>query len=151
LELANIKTNQKMQGRSFAKMLDGTKIKDWRQSMYYHYYEFPFWHHVQPHYGIRTERYTLAHFYYNIDVWELYDNLKDPDQVKNVINDPRYIQIIADLKSQLRILQKQYDDDKSLDEYRWITDKDFGRIQNKGNDENVDKIIYGDRDTDHKP
>ena len=95
-----------MQGKSFAKMLDGSKNKKWRQSMYYHYYEYPFWHHVQPHYGIRTERYTLAHFYYNMDVWELYDNQKDPDQVHNVINDPAYADVVKDLKIQLLELKK---------------------------------------------
>ena len=37
---------------------------------------------------LELEKYTLAHFYYNIDVWELYDLEKDPNQVNNVINDP---------------------------------------------------------------
>ncbi|MGV8094344.1 MAG: sulfatase/phosphatase domain-containing protein [Mangrovibacterium sp.] len=28
------------------------------------------------HYGIRTERYKLIHFYYNIDEWELIERNK---------------------------------------------------------------------------
>ena len=71
LELAGISTTQKMQGTSFVPVLEGNTPKDWQDAMYYHYYEFPFWHHVQPHYGIRTQKYTLAHFYYNIDVLSL--------------------------------------------------------------------------------
>jgi arylsulfatase A-like enzyme len=142
LEIAGIKTNQPMQGKSFAKMLDGSKNKKWRQSMYYHYYEYPFWHHVQPHYGIRTERYTLAHFYYNMDVWELYDNQKDPDQVHNVINDPAYADIVKDLKIQLLELKKVYKNDKSLDDYRKITDTNFGLINGDNKSEyNVQDII----------
>ena len=142
LEVAGIKTTQPMQGKSFVPMFDGKAPKDWRQSMYYHYYEWPFWHHVQPHYGIRTARYTLAHFYYNIDKWEFYDNKKDPEQVYNAIADPRYTAIIADLKSQLKQLQKTYGDDKGLEEFRKITDMDFGRLNGtEGGEENVEDII----------
>lgn len=144
LELAQIDTQEKMQGKSFANILYGKTPKDWRQSMYYHYYEWPFWHHIQPHYGIRTDRYTLAHFYYNIDQWELYDNLKDPDQMHNVIHDPRYTAIVADLKSQLKDLQKTYHYDLPIDEYRKITDTDFGKLNNRhGAEENVDDILNG--------
>lgn len=128
LEVAGIKTDHNMQGRSFASMLDGVTPDDWRQSMYYHYYEFPFWHHVQPHYGIRTEKYTLAHFYYNIDKWELFDLEKDPSQMNNVIDDPAYKEVVMDLKNQLKSLQEQYAEDANLDHYREITDRDFGSI-----------------------
>jgi arylsulfatase A-like enzyme len=128
LEVANVKTDQVMQGRSFATMLDGTTPENWRQSMYYHYYEFPFWHHVQPHYGIRTEKYTLAHFYYNIDKWELYDLEKDPSQMNNVMDDPAYKEVIIDLKSQLTQLQNNYTEDRNLEVFREISDRDFGSI-----------------------
>jgi arylsulfatase A-like enzyme len=138
LDLANIKSKTKMQGKSFASMLAGKTPKDWRQSMYYHYYEYPFWHHVQPHYGIRTQRYTLAHFYYNIDKWELYDLQKDPEQLHNVIDDSIYADVIRSLKLQLKQLQKEYDDNKTLEEYRKISDTDFGSIEK---DIDVKKIL----------
>ncbi len=128
LDVAGIKTDHETQGKSFAAALDGTSPDNWRQSMYYHYYEFPFWHHVQPHYGIRTQDYTLAHFYYNIDQWELYDLKKDPKQMNNVIEDPAYAEVVTELKKELSDLQKHYSDDHTLDEYRQISDKDFGRI-----------------------
>ena len=149
LDVAGIKTREPMQGRSFAPALQGKPLENWRQSMYYHYYEFPFWHHVQPHYGIRTDRYTLAHFYYNIDQWELYDLQKDPQQVKNLIDDPAYQEVIASLKQELKALQQHYDEDQTLDEFREITDTDFGSIVNdpeKG--ENVEEIIRGKKKTD---
>ncbi len=128
IEVAGLDTDSKMQGKSFASMLVGDTPMDWRQSMYYHYYEWPFWHHIQPHYGIRTDRYTLAHFYYNIDKWELYDNVKDPDQMHNVINDPRYTRIIGGLKTQLKSLQNEYQNDLTLESFRKVTDTNFGRI-----------------------
>jgi len=144
LDVCGVKTQKEMQGESFATLLDGKTPKNWQQSMYYHYYEFPFWHHVQPHYGIRTQGYTLAHFYYSVDKWELYDLKKDPDQVNNCINDPAYKDTIAQLKAQLADLQKQYGDDLTLDEYRAISDKDFGHIvKNENESERVEGIING--------
>ena len=144
LELANIDTTQKMQGESFVPILEGDTPNDWKQAMYYHYYEFPFWHHVQPHYGIRTQKYTLAHFYYNIDVWELYDLEKDPQQMNNVINDPQYASVVSELKEQLKDLMKDSKNDKSLEEFRKITDTDFGSIVDKKDDEtSVQDILTG--------
>ena len=135
LDLAQIDTDQKMQGRSFKSVLKGSTPKDWEQAMYYHYYEFPYWHHVQPHYGIRTQKYTLAHFYYNIDVWELYDLEKDPTQMNNIIDNPEYATIISDLKVQLKGLMTKSGNDKSLADFRTITDTDFGSIVDKKDDE----------------
>ena len=142
LELAGIKTTQKMQGTSFVPVLEGNTPKDWQEAMYYHYYEFPFWHHVQPHYGIRTQKYTLAHFYYNIDVWELYDLEKDPNQMNNIYNDPNYTSTITELKAKLKNLMIKYENDKSLVDFRKITDTDFGRIvDNIKDEESVQEIL----------
>ncbi len=143
LEMANIPNAQSMQGKSFANLLNGKKLKNWRQSMYYHYYEFPFWHHVQPHYGIRTERYTLAHFYYNIDQWELYDLENDPQQMINRINEEAYQEVVTELKGELKKLMQHYDNDEALQEFREISDKDFGRIVTRPDEqENVQDIIH---------
>ena len=142
LELAGITTTQKMQGTSFVPVLEGNTPKDWQDAMYYHYYEFPFWHHVQPHYGIRTQKYTLAHFYYNIDVWELYDLEKDPSQMNNIYSDPNYASTIAELKVKLKNLMIKYENDKSLVDFRKITDTDFGRIvDNIKDEESVQEIL----------
>ena len=142
LELAGISTTQKMQGTSFVPVLEGNTPKDWQDAMYYHYYEFPFWHHVQPHYGIRTQRYTLAHFYYNIDVWELYDLEKDPGQVNNIYKDPNYAEVTAELKEKLKNLMIKFEDNKSLADFRKITDTDFGRIvDNIKDEESVQQIL----------
>lgn len=141
LAAAGIRTEQPMHGRSFLPTLAGQELKKWRDGVYYHYYEFPFWHHVQPHYGIRTDRYTLAHFYYNIDQWELYDLESDPDQVVNQIDNPEYASVVKQLKKELYDLQKEYGNALSLDEFREISDRDFGRITGKSDDENVESII----------
>ncbi|MGK0307064.1 MAG: arylsulfatase A-like enzyme [Urechidicola sp.] len=144
LDLANIDTNQKMQGQSFKSVLKGNTPADWQKGMYYHYYEFPYWHHVQPHYGIRTQKYTLAHFYYNIDIWELYDLEKDPKQINNIIADPQYANTISNLKIQLKELMKKSENNKSLADFRMITDTDFGSIVDKKDSEtSVQDVLTG--------
>ena len=101
--------------------------------MYYHYYEYPYYHHVQPHYGIRTERYKLIHFYYDIDKWELYDLQKDPNELNNLISSDKYADIISNLKSELYNLKENYGNNLSIEELRFISDNDFGGLEsNKG-------------------
>ena len=101
--------------------------------MYYHYYEYPYYHHVQPHYGIRTERYKLIHFYYDIDQWELYDLQSDPNELNNLIDNDKYANIISKLKYELYNLKKNYGNNLSLEELRFISDNDFGGLEsNKG-------------------
>ena len=101
--------------------------------MYYHYYEYPYYHHVQPHYGIRTDRYKLIHFYYDIDEWELYDLNNDPNELNNLIGNEKFVDIISTLKSELYNLKEIYGNDLSLEELRFISDNDFGGLEsNKG-------------------
>ncbi|NVJ89068.1 MAG: sulfatase [Flavobacteriaceae bacterium] len=129
LEMAGVEIPKEVQGNSFYKQLQGKENKDWRQSMYYHYYEYPFWHHVQPHYGIRTERYKLIHFYYDVDLWEFYDLEKDPSEMNNLINSKEHEALIAKLKKDLNQLRKEYKNNMSLEELRAISDKNFGGLE----------------------
>ena len=50
----------------------------------------------------------------------------------NLINDPIYNDVIKEMKLELKNLQIEYGDDKSLDEFRSITDANFGHIGGKG-------------------
>lgn len=123
LDMAGVKIPDEMQGESFAPLLNGEGVEQWRDAIYYHYYEYPKWHHVQPHYGIRTDRYKLIHFYYDIDVWELYDLQEDPNELSNLYNDPEHSALIASLKDELKQLQVLYGDNISLEEMRQETSK----------------------------
>lgn len=112
LDLAGIEVPQEMQGRSLKPILEssGKVPKDWRKAVYYHYYEYPGWHSVKRHYGIRTEQYKLIHFYYDIDEWELYD-LKGPTtECKNLINDPAYSHVKSQMMDLLDKTSKEYRD-----------------------------------------
>lgn len=110
LDLAGAPIPEDMQGVSFLPLLKGEKPADWRKSLYYHFYEFPAEHMVKRHYGVRTERYKLMHFYYDIDEWELYDLQEDPHEMNNLYGKPGYEKITEDLKEELVRLQTQYKD-----------------------------------------
>ena len=96
-----------MQGRSLVPIFKGQTPEDWRRSVYYHYYEFPGAHSVRRHYGVRTERHKLIHFY-KLDEWELYDLEKDPNELLSVYSDPAYAGTAAKLKTELTRLRKLY-------------------------------------------
>jgi arylsulfatase A-like enzyme len=111
LDFAGLPTPPDMQGRSIRKILQGKTPRDWRKSMYYHYYEYPAVHSVKRHYGIRNRRYKLIHFYHDIDEWELYDLVKDPKEMNNIYNDPANSKLIKELKTELKLLRTKYKDD----------------------------------------
>ena len=110
LDYASARVPEDMQGVSLRPLLQGRTPGDWRKAMYYHYYEYPAVHSVKRHYGIRTERYKLIHFYNDIDEWELYDLKNDPDEVRNVYSDPAYADTVKQLTAELKQLRVKYKD-----------------------------------------
>ncbi len=111
LDYAGIHNPIGMQGKSLRSLTRGQRPKDWRTSMYYHYYEYPQgWHFVKRHYGIRTKRYKLIHFYDDIDAWEFFDLLKDPGEINNAYNDPAYKDVIEKTKQELMKLRQEVGD-----------------------------------------
>lgn len=64
LDLAGISKPKELPGRSLTPIFKaGDKVKGWRNSIYYHYYDYPTYHMVRKHDGVRTDRYKLIHFY----------------------------------------------------------------------------------------
>jgi arylsulfatase A-like enzyme len=116
LEMAGADIPKDLQGRSLVPLLKGTTPADWRKEIYYHYYEYPSVHMVPRHYGIRTERYKLMHFYQFGAEWEFYDLEKDPDELLNVYDDPAYQTQVEEVRKQLVQLQAAYEDDSDLSE-----------------------------------
>ncbi|TKG90430.1 DUF4976 domain-containing protein [Puteibacter caeruleilacunae] len=115
LDLAGVDIPGDIQGESLKPLLFKDPVDSWRNSIYYHYYEYPGGHMVKRHYGIRTDRYKLIHFYNDIDQWEFYDLEEDPTEMNNLINSTKHQNIITTLKEQLHKLQIKYDDlDKTI-------------------------------------
>ena len=110
LDFAGVPVPDDMQGESLRKILQDKTPGDWRKSMYYHYYEYPGAHSVKRHYGVRTHRYKLIHFYNDIDEWELYDLKKDHREMKNIYGNPAYADIVTELRVELKRLREKYKD-----------------------------------------
>jgi arylsulfatase A-like enzyme len=108
LQYAGAKVPADMQGASVKNVLDEKKPLDWRENVYYHYYEKLYG--LSAHYGLRTDRYKLIHFYDPVDSWELYDLKEDPNEMKNLYKEPKHAQLIAKLKAELKKQQIKYQD-----------------------------------------
>ncbi len=109
LDMCGINIPDDMQGESFSELAEtGKTPKDWRKSLYYHYYEFPGFHSVRAHEGVKMERYKLLNFYKE-NKWELYDLKNDPTEMNNIYYRPGNEKIKTILKKELSKLQKKYD------------------------------------------
>ncbi|AKJ64118.1 sulfatase [Kiritimatiella glycovorans] len=113
LEIAGAPVPDDMQGRSLVPLLKGRTPADWRDSLYYHYYEYPGVHAVRRHEGVATERYKLIRFY-GKDVpggeeWELYDLKNDPQEMNSVYGNPEMAGVVRGLKTELRALKDRYE------------------------------------------
>jgi len=109
LDYAGVAIPKEIQGESLRPLFEGKKEKI-HDAVYYHFYEYPAFHAVKRHYGARTDRYKIAHFYYDINKWELYDLQKDPNEMNNVYNDPAYAQVREQMHKVLRQLQEKYNE-----------------------------------------
>ncbi|QZT38754.1 sulfatase [Halosquirtibacter xylanolyticus] len=147
IDMAGGKVPSKMQGHSFKSILEtGEEPNGWQQETYYRYW-MHMAHHCNPaHFGIRTKRYKLILFYgkdykkrktgkkglsampkYQTPVaWEFYDLQKDPGEMVNRYDDPKYASVIKDLKVRLKNKRKalneednNYPDLKKIIEDNW--------------------------------
>jgi arylsulfatase A-like enzyme len=115
LDYAGIEIPEEMQGESFRKLVAG-ESGEWRDAVYYTYYEYPSVHMVKRHYGVATDRYKLMHFYYDIDEWEMYDLETDPMEMKNIYDDPAYADVQEMLHKRLEELREYYGDSDELND-----------------------------------
>lgn len=107
LDIAGVDVPEQMQGESIVPILQGSSSQ-WRDSMYYHYYEYPGAHSVQKHEGVRTESFKLIH-YYEVDEWEMFDFKNDPNEMNNLYDNPLFSETQSELKQKLIKLKVQYE------------------------------------------
>ncbi len=120
LAIAGIEKPEEMSGRSLLPLLEGGKPANWREYLYYHYYDYPAVHQVRRHDGVRDERYKLIHFYGegagtdpDINCNELYDLIADPHEINNVYGNPQYEAVTVRLQTEL----DRFRTDLKVDEY----------------------------------
>lgn len=139
LAAAGLPQPNDMQGESLMPLLTG-QTEQWdRDAVYYHYYEYPGFHMVKRHYGIVTTEYKLAHFYYDVDEWELYDRKNDPLELASVYDDPAYADVVEMMKKKLLELREEYQDSQELDQKFIQKYKERGLIKKKAE---VGSVIF---------
>jgi len=117
LAAAGVSPETPMHGVSLLPLLKDTAT-EWQRDLYYHFYENPGFHGVARHYGVRTQRYKLIHYYQN-DEWELFDLEKDPDDQVNLYGKPETEEITKDLEQRLQVLRNKYEVPEEDPEVPW--------------------------------
>lgn len=100
LELAGLKKPDNMDGRSMVKLLRDEKVA-WRDKVYYEYYwerNFP---QTPTTHGIRTEKWKYIHYHGIWDTDELYNLENDPDEMINLIEEPKYKQLVDQFNKEM--------------------------------------------------
>lgn len=128
LDVAELKIPTYMQGSSLLPLMTGNLPKNWQTVVYHRY-----WMHRDPdhnaysHYGIRDKRYKLIYWYnegYDLPgtnhggedrEWELFDCQDDPLELFNVYSDPRYRNIVQQMKLSLTIKMSEIGDEPEHD------------------------------------
>lgn len=108
LDIAGAEIPDDMQGASLVPILKGETPDDWRESHYYHYYEYPGWHMVHRHEGVYDGRYKLMNFY-DLGEWELYDLKTDPNEMQNQYSNRDYADVVNRLHAELKRLREKYE------------------------------------------
>ena len=113
LDYAGVSAPEAVQGRSLRPLLETGTPDDWRESIYYRYYQqMASFHRVARHEGVRDERYKLIQFTEpGFEAYELYDLETDPTEMDNRIDDPeleavrtRLMGRMAELKEELLVV-----------------------------------------------
>ena len=109
LDYAGVAVPAELQGRSLRPLLNGSAPDDWRQDIYYRYYQqMDSYHRVARHEGVRDGRYKLIHFTEpGFEGYELYDLKADPTELDNRIDDPALESVRTRLRERLPALRRE--------------------------------------------
>ncbi len=110
LEAAGAPIPEAIQGRSLVPVFkNGARAPSgWRDAIYYAYYENAAVHEVPIHDGVRTQQHKLM-FFPRGRQWQLFDLVKDPQEMRSVHGDPAYQPVLAGLQKRYRDLRRFYD------------------------------------------
>jgi arylsulfatase A-like enzyme len=101
-------------GESWRPILENKPVQ-WRDAWLYEYFEYPAVHCAGKMRGVRTNRWKLIHYIQNPQGHELFDLDNDPEERRNLYDDPRYKQQVGELTLRLEQLRAVTKDDRSED------------------------------------
>jgi arylsulfatase A-like enzyme len=107
LELAGVAVPKEVQGRSLVPLLAGEVPRDWRTDFFYeHLFERK---NIPKSEGVRTERFAYVRWFEQKPVVEeLYDHVADFDETRNLVNDPKYAEVLGELRKRTTELRDRY-------------------------------------------
>ena len=109
LQAAGIEVPEQIQGSSLLPVFaaGNQSPANWRDAIYYAYYENDAVHEVAIHDGVRTDRYKLM-FFPRTNEWNLFDLERDPQEMQSVHADPQYQPILKGMQQRYRDLREFY-------------------------------------------
>jgi arylsulfatase A-like enzyme len=120
ISLAGLPVPEEMQGTSIVPLLEGQTPEDWREAIYYRYWQHLLHRQVTAHYGIRTASHKLIYFHGlpcgKTDFppvepsWELFDLKEDPAEMMNLYHSEDHQDLIRELKENMLRLKEVYGD-----------------------------------------
>ncbi|MFI3249015.1 MAG: sulfatase [Rikenellaceae bacterium] len=143
IDMAGGEVPDYMQGESFKEIIySGVEPEEWKKATYYRYWMHMAHKHNNPaHFGIRTKEYKLI-FFYGVDYtprkglpslqtpagWELYDLRVDPEELNNCYDDPKYKDVVAQLKADLVELREELNEtDEKYPHIQQIIDENWNK------------------------
>lgn len=136
IDLAGVEVPEEMQGESLKPLLAGNTPVNWRDAIYYQYWQHLRSRDVTAHYGIRTKTHKLIYFhgqplgmtnYPPVEPdWELFDLVKDPVEMNNIYYKNENAVLIKELKLKMLDLKDFYDcKDEQYPELVKVNEKHF--------------------------
>jgi len=107
LDYAGRTIPESYQGKSLKPMVENKRPPKWRTSFFVehrmNYEEIPKWE------GIRDKRYVYANYYEQQPAYEfLHDLKKDPDQLENLAQNPKYRQVLHKMRQKVKEKAQNY-------------------------------------------
>lgn len=104
------------QGRDLAPLVIGKRPADWRTDFFCEHLmdhpKIPKWE------GVRDERYVYARYFQNLPEGEfLHDLEADPDQLRNLVDDAEYADVLARMRARCDALRNHYGGEYSLEKF----------------------------------
>lgn len=98
LDWAGVSPSESVQGESFAPIVAGDTLADWRSEFFYEHHSFE--DRIPRSEGIRTERYKYLRYLDSDPLFEeLYDLKEDPNEQHNLANNPEHSELLKKMRA----------------------------------------------------